>query len=165
METGFRFNLIVRRLLEQEFTLQAIQLRLPPPFSSFVCLRQRVREYRKSCLWLSHGSICLSEERQEIRSSYPCSHGTIGGQALVYLLDPCLRLSLLRQRPAAQESTEHHPVGKSPFLGEADGGFGVLLGDTCLATVLMEYGSKTQDKTQVNGVRDLLRQRHRLIVP
>src|SRR5262245_19463602 len=126
-------------------------------------MRQRFCEYRKPCLWLSHGAICLSEERQEILSSYLCSRGTIGSQALVYLLDPCLRLSLLRQRPATQHSTDRHPVGKSPFLGEADGGFGVLLGDTCLATVLMEHSSKTQDKTQVKGVCGLLRQGQRVV--
>ena len=74
--------------------------------------------------------MCFGEERQKIRSALLCSCGTIGSQALVDLLDPFLRLSLVCQRPAAQDSTTRPPVRKSLFRGEADGGFGALLGGT-----------------------------------
>src|SRR4029453_2420985 len=87
----------------------------------------------------------------------------MGSQALMHLLDPFLSLSLLRQCPAAQYSTERHPERKSLFHGETDRGFGTLLGSTPLAAELMEHGSKGQDKTQAKGVRTLLRQRHRLL--
>src|SRR5215831_18791749 len=135
------------------------------PFSSFVYKGQRFRERCESCLWLSHASICLGEQCQKIRSPFLCSCGTPGGQALVELLNPFLRLSLLRQRPAVQESTVCHPGRKSLFLRQADGGFRSLLGRTHLTTELMEKGSKAQDITQTRGVDHVLRQGHRLLVP
>src|SRR6266478_7792786 len=87
----------------------------------------------------------------------------MGYQALVHLLDAFLRLSLLRQRPATQESTTRPPDGKSLFRGKADGGFCTILGNTHLAAELMETGSGNQGKTQAEGVRDLLRQRQRFM--
>src|SRR5215510_1012397 len=125
-------------------------------------MRQRFCEHRESFLWLLHGSMCFGEECQKIGPSYPCSRGTPSHYALAELLNAFLRLPLLRQRPATQHRTDRHP-GKSPFLSEADGGFGVLLDDTHLATELMEYGSKNQDKIQVKGLRNLLRQCQRFV--
>src|SRR5262249_39969752 len=46
-----------------------------------------------------------------------------------------------------------------------DEGCGTFLGQTHLATELMEPGSKVQDITQAIGVDNLLRQCQRLIVP
>src|SRR5262245_8325980 len=165
METRFRLSLIARRLLQQEFTLQAIYLCFIMSFSSFVYKGQRFRERCESCLWLSHASICLGEQRQKIRSPFLCSCGTPGCQALVELLNPFLRLSLLRQRPAVQERTGCHPGWKSLFRGETDSGFRSLLGRTHLPTELMEKGSKAQDITQTRWVDHGLRQGHRLLVP
>jgi hypothetical protein len=88
-----------------------------------------------------------------------------GCQALGYLLDPFLNLSLVCQRPAVQNSTVRHPAQKSLFHGEAHGGFGTLLSDTPLATALMEHGSPAQGKTEAKRVCALLSQGHRLIVP
>ena len=78
---------------------------------------------------------------------------------------PSLRLSLVRQRPAAQDRTVRHPVRKSLFRGEADGGFGTLLGRTPLTAELMEHGSPAQGKTQAKGACTLLRQGHCLLAP
>src|SRR5215831_5814504 len=89
----------------------------------------------------------------------------MGSQALVDLLGPFLRLSLLRQCPASHHSTNRPPARKSLFRGEADGGFCALLGSTHLAAELMEHGSKAQSKTQAKEVRILLRQRYRLLAP
>src|SRR6266481_4296174 len=81
----------------------------------------------------------------------------MGSQALVHLLDPFLRLSLLlHQRPATEDRTERPPVRKALFCGEADGGFGTLLGGTSLAAELIEPGSHAQGKTEAKGVRNLL---------
>ena len=66
----------------------------------------------------------------------------------MYLLDPCLRLSLLHQCPAMQERPDRYPERESLFLGEDDGRFGVLLGETHLAAELMEDSSKAQGVSQ-----------------
>src|SRR5215471_5430536 len=109
--------------------------------------------------------MCFCEERQKIRSSYLSSRGTIGCQALGDLLDACLRLSLMRERPAMQESTTRPPERKPLRRGDADGGFRVLLGGLHLATELMEHGSKAQGETQGKRVSTLLRQGHCFVVP
>src|SRR5713101_6849887 len=87
----------------------------------------------------------------------------IGHQALLDLLAPLPSLSLLRQRPAAQDRTTCTPVWESLFGGEDNGGFGALLGGTPFPAELMEHRRKAQGKTQTKGVRNLLRQGHRLL--
>ena len=89
----------------------------------------------------------------------------MGSQALVDLLDPFLRLSLVRQCPAVQERTDRHQERKTLFRGKANGGFGVLLGCLHLLTQLMEHSRPAQGMTQAKGVCHLLRQDDRLIVP
>src|SRR5947208_2885373 len=64
-----------------------------------------------------------------------------------------------------QDSTHRHPVRKSLIRGKADGGFGVLLGSTHLTTKLIEPRRKTQGIAEAKGMRRVLRQGHRLIVP
>ena len=92
-----------------------------------------------------------------------CSCGTPGRQTLVHLLDSVLGLSLPRQRPAEQYRTSCSPVWKSLFRGEGDDGFGMFPGCLHPLAVLMECGSIVQGRTQAKGVRDLLRQDHRLV--
>jgi len=75
----------------------------------------------------------------------------------VELIDSFLRLSLLCQRPAAQDSTARHEVRKSLFCGEDNGGFGVFLGGTPVPAEFMESGSTAQGKDQAKRVRTLLR--------
>src|SRR6266705_2720132 len=89
----------------------------------------------------------------------------MGYQALVHLLDPFLGLSLVRQRPATQESTTRPPERKPLIRGDADGGFRVLLGGMPLTAQLMEPGSKAQGEAQAKRVGTLLRQGHCLVVP
>src|SRR5262249_32395535 len=89
----------------------------------------------------------------------------MGCQALVDLLDACLCLALMRERPAMQESTTRPPERKTLRRGDADGGFRVLLGGMHLTTELMEHGSKAQGETQGKRIRTLLRQGHCLVVP
>src|SRR5262249_37529094 len=91
------------------------------------------------------------------------SRSTKRSQALLDLLDPCLRLSLLCQRPATQDRTPHPPGRKALVRGEAHGGFGALLGGIPLATEVMDDGSTAQGMPEAIGVRQLLRQRHRLL--
>ena len=86
----------------------------------------------------------FGEECPKIRYLYLCSRGTPGCQALMHLLDACLRLSLMRERPAAQYSTKRDPVWKSLLRGEPNGGFGTFLGNTHLTAELMDHGSKAQ---------------------
>src|SRR2546427_9945095 len=88
----------------------------------------------------------------------------MGCQTQVDLLDSFLRLSLLRQCPATWDRTVRYPVRKTLCRGEANSGFGVLLDCLRLQAVLMEQRRKAQGKTQTKGVRNLLRQRHRLLV-
>src|SRR6516165_10549518 len=103
----------------------------------------------------------FGQECEKILSSYFCSCRTKDSQTLLDLLHLCLRVSLMHQCPAAGDSAVGHPVWKSLFRGKADGSFGAFLGDRHLATALMEHGGKTQDKTQVKGVRHLLYLRQR----
>src|SRR5215470_7146855 len=126
---------------------------------------QCFREHRQSYLWLPSNAMSFGEQREKIRSEYPCSCSMMDRQALVELLDALLRLSLLCQCPATQNSTVCHPERKSLFRRHRQGGFSTLLGQTHLTAALMEYSSHAQDKTQAVGVRMLLRQRHRLLAP
>src|SRR5262245_22435961 len=135
-----------------------MQLWCVPAFSRFVYKCQRFCEHCQSCLWLSHSSMAFGEKRQKIGPIYHCSRGTKGSQALGELLDPFLGLScLLRQSPATHERTSRYPLRKSLPLRDADGGFRMLLHRRHLTTELMEQGSMTQDQTQTQGVRHLLR--------
>src|SRR5262249_36954920 len=108
-EATLGFSLIVRRLLQPEFAFQSMYFCFVPAFSSLVHDRLCFREHCESCLWLSHGAIGFGEQREKIRSLCLCSVGTPGCQTLVHLLDACLRLSLMRERPAAQYSTKRDP--------------------------------------------------------
>src|SRR5215470_10713245 len=88
----------------------------------------------------------------------------MGYQALSDLCDSFLSLScLLRQRPAASDSTMRSPVWKLLLSGELDSGFGVFLGETHLATELMKCGNRVPGKTQAIRVRKLLHQSHCLL--
>src|SRR2546427_3772148 len=116
MEAGFCVSLIVRRVLQEQFAFEPMQLWCVVTFSSGVHECQRFRERRQSCRWLCYDSTCLGEKRQKMRSLYLCSRGTKGSQALAELLDPFLSLSLVCQRPAVQDRTDCHPLRKSLFL-------------------------------------------------
>src|SRR5215467_2091437 len=80
----------------------------------------------------------------------------MGSQALVHLLDPFLRLSLVRECPATYDRTDCHPIRKTLFLRKAHRGFGAFLGPTRLATELMAYRRTTQGKVQAIRVCHLL---------
>src|SRR4030095_8195651 len=109
--------------------------------------------------------MCFGEKRQKMWSSYRCSCGMIGLQALGHLRNAFLRLSLLCQRPAAHDSTMRYPERKSLFLGEDDGGFGAFLRAMHLAAILMAHSSPAQGKTEAKRMCTLLRQRHCLVAP
>src|SRR5437867_6995669 len=100
--------MIVCRLLQPQRAFEAIDLGFVPPVSGCVSARQRFREHRESCRWLSYDPICLGKERQKIQPRYLYSSDMQGYQALAELLDPLLGLSLMRQRPAAQDRTQRH---------------------------------------------------------
>src|SRR5215470_11990596 len=89
----------------------------------------------------------------------------MGSQALGHLLDTFLHLSLLYQCPATQDNTTRPPLRKPLFRGKADGGFGAFLGDTHLATELMQFRHPTEGDTQAKGMRQLLREGQRLVAP
>src|SRR5262247_2876996 len=113
---------------------------------------QRFRKRCETCLWLSHVSMGFGEQRQKMWSSYRCSCGMIGLQALGHLRNAFLRLSLLCQRPAAHDSTMRYPERKFLFLGEKNHCVSSFLGETHLAAELMEHGSVSQGKTQAKEV-------------
>ena len=145
METQFRFSLVARRLLQQECAFEAVEFGFIPSFARGVCMGQRFREHREPCLWLLYGSMCFGKQCQKLWSKSFCSRSTKGPQALVHLLDACLRLSLVcQQRPAAQYITKRDPVWKSLLRGEPNGGFCTFLGNTHLPAELMEHGSNAQ---------------------
>src|SRR5262245_4987622 len=103
------------------------------------------------------------EQREQIRLPELCCCGTKSSQTLLALLDPFLRLCLVRQCPGTQDRTVGPPVRKSLVRGEADSGFGILLGGLPRAAQLMEPGSQAQGETQAQRVRNLLCERHRLV--
>src|SRR5262245_13603335 len=107
----------------------------------------------------------FGEERQKMWSSYLCSCGTQGTQALLDLHDAFVRLSLLRQCPATQESTDRHPEPESLFLREADRGFSAFLGSPHLTAECMENASPDEGRTEAVGVCQVLRQGQRLVIP
>src|SRR5712691_9658349 len=109
--------------------------------------------------------MCFCEECEPMRSFQLCSCGTKGSHALVDLLNPFLRLSLLREGPATQDRTHRPPVRKSLFLGETESGFTTFLGATPLTTELIEHRRTTQGIAEAKGMRHVLRQGHRLIGP
>src|SRR5947209_3171508 len=59
LKTGFGFSGIIRRLLQEEFAFEAIQLWFVPTSTSCVHDRQRFREYRESCLWFPLNPMCF----------------------------------------------------------------------------------------------------------
>ena len=67
------------------------------------------------------------------------------------LRDAILSLSLLRQRPAAQDGTTRCMERKFLLCSESDGGFRILLGNTHLTAEGMERGSENQGNTQAKG--------------
>src|SRR5215467_12434017 len=119
-----------------------------PAFTSGVYEYQRFRECRQSFRWLSHRPLCFCEERQKTWLHCYCSCGTVGSQALGHLLDTFLHLSLVCPCPAAHESTDRHPVGKSLFLRQTESGFSTFLGHTHLAAERMEHSRKSQGESQ-----------------
>ena len=166
MKAALSFSLMVRRLLQQECAFKAIQFWFVPTFTSGVYERQRFGEYRETCLWLSHCSICFGEQRQKIGPIELCARRTQGAQALGELLDPFLRLSLVRQGPAAQESTDCLPLRKSLVRGKADGASARSWVKQYLAAERMEDGRKHQGVTyRLKGCATCLRQGHRLATP
>src|SRR5262245_1254288 len=128
-------------------------------------MRQRFCEHFEACLWLSECSMGFGEERQQIGPIGLCSRGTNGSQALVYLPDSFLHLSLVCQRPAAQDNTTCHPERKSLVRGKVDEGVGALLSSTHLAAELTGHHCTTQGMSQAIGGGKLLRQRHGLVTP
>src|SRR5262245_42072496 len=68
LEAALRFSLIVRRLLQEEYPLQAIEFGFAPPLSRFVHDRQCFRERCESCLCLPDNTMCFGEEPQKIRA-------------------------------------------------------------------------------------------------
>src|SRR5262245_49152251 len=121
-----------------------MQLRLVPQLSRCVHECQRFCEYRQSSFWLSHHPMCFGEEREPIRSHHLCACSPKGSRTLDNLLDPCLRLSLLCECPAAQDRTLRYPDRKTLFRGKGDCRFGAFLGATHLAAELMKHSSSTQ---------------------
>src|SRR5215831_1378529 len=86
-------------------------------------------------------------------------------QALVELLNPFLCLSLVRQRPAVQDSTVRPPVRKSLVCGEVESGCSMSLDGMPLAAEMMAYSSFAQGETQAQRMGDLLRQGHCCLAP
>src|SRR6266851_3203098 len=116
MEAALGFSVIVRRLLQEECAFEAMQLRLVPAFTSGVYECQCFGEHYQPCLWLSYGSMCLSEERQTIRSQLLCSCGTPSHHTLVDLLDPFLRLP--PGAPAPSRARESRPPSTAEIPGQ-----------------------------------------------
>src|SRR5262245_39100467 len=126
---------------------------------------QRFVEPYQPCLWLTKSSMGFRQERQPIWSSYLCSRGTQGAQALLDLRDPFLRLSLLHQRPATQDRTDCHPLWKSLGGREANGGFGAFQGETHLTAQYVDENGIDEGRAEAVGVCQVLRQGQRLIDP
>src|SRR5215813_11927389 len=77
LKTSFRFSGILRRALQQECALEAVEFSFAPAGSHFVRKRQGFGEQREPCLWLSHDPIGFCEECQKSRPSTLRSCGTI----------------------------------------------------------------------------------------
>src|SRR5207244_7632718 len=88
--------------------------------------------------------------------SHLCSRGLPGGQALAYLRNPFLSLSLLGQRPPAQNSCPCRPDRKPLVNRDSKGRLCPLLGCLSFPAEPMALCSEAQGISRAEGVRHLL---------
>src|SRR5215472_43051 len=107
MEAVLRFRGIVRSLLQEECAFEAIQLWCVPAFTSGVHKRQRFHKRRQSCFWLSHGSMCPSEQDRTVRFPEQKSlfHSEAHGGFGALLGDTSLAAELMEHGSPAQGKT------------------------------------------------------------
>src|SRR5262245_12802440 len=82
-----------------------------------------------------------------------CPRGSVRNDALAYLGRAFLPLSLLDQRPAAQDHAMGRQEGKLLLAREGKGCLCPLLGRLRLSAELMERGSPAENQGQTVGVR------------
>ena len=109
VETGFGLSVLVRRLQEQQFAFEAMQLGFAVTLSTVVRCRQRLGQHTQPLLHLSRSPIPFGQQGQEIRPFLLCPGSPIGRQALAHLRQPLCSLSLPGQRPAPQDRSPRQP--------------------------------------------------------
>src|SRR5262249_40611070 len=97
--------------------------------------------------------IRLRQPSKYIRPFYLCPCGPPSSQALLYLRNPLLPLSLLGPRPAALESAMRQEERKALLSTKRNFRLGPLLGGLPLSAVLMEPGSMIKRIYKTIGVR------------
>src|SRR5713226_3032049 len=93
-------------------------------------------------------AIGLGQQGKVIGPCQFCPCCSVSSQALVYLGNSLLSLSLPNQRPAPKDSPMRQPVGKSLLSTEGNRSLGPLLGRLSLPAELVEHGSEAQGKSQ-----------------
>src|SRR6266852_980105 len=89
-------------------------------------------------------AICLGQQGKVMGPCQFCPCCSVSSQALVYLGNSLLSLSLPNQRPAPIDSPMRQPVGKSLLSTDGNRSLGPLLGLWPLPAGLMERGSKAE---------------------
>src|SRR5262249_57798008 len=86
--------------LQQQLSLDSIQLSLPPALSRVVHCCQRFSQHAEPHFGLSCFPIRLGQKGKIMRPFRLCTCGSVGLQALAYMFNAFVSLSLLHLRPA-----------------------------------------------------------------
>src|SRR6266851_5689740 len=97
-----------------------MQFRLPPSLPSFVHRSQCLGQGNEPFVCFPHLSIHLGHQSQKLRPHHLSSDGSISSQALAYLSDSFISLSLLCQRPAPQDGPPCQPERKPLLVRESN---------------------------------------------
>jgi hypothetical protein len=104
--------------LEEEFSLEAMQLCFPPAFAGVVHLRQGLGQHLQSSLGLCRRPIGFGQQGEESRQSDLGSGGARGFQALAHLGNTRFSVSLDGHSPSPKEPAPGQPERKVPLLSE-----------------------------------------------
>jgi hypothetical protein len=100
----------------------------------------------------------LGQQGQKVRLPIPCRCSAESGQALAYLYNSFLCLSLRSECPAPQDSTPGYEERNSLLSTERNQRIGLLLGCLFLPAQLMNSNSSGQGDSKAKGMSQLLRQ-------
>src|SRR3990172_4864662 len=119
-----------------------MQLRLEATLSTTVHHSQCLVQHSKPFLSLPYFPIRLSQQGKKIRPGPFLPRGPPSGQALAYLRNPLLSLSLLAQHPTPQDSSPRQPEREPLLARERNHCLCPLLGYLPCPADLMEPGGK-----------------------
>ncbi len=119
-QTGVGLGVIPRRPREQEFSLEPIQLCLPPAITRAVHDCQRLSQAGQTLSSLACLPHISASMPKKCGSATPPTIAWVGCQALVHLGHALCHLTLHRDRPALKYSTHGFQVRKRVLLRKSE---------------------------------------------